>query len=379
MTQMPPIQPHQPESPPPQPPPQQRPVQAPPPQIPLPQPPSQPPSQPPRRGRGGLCFLLIFLGLSIVFNLLLLLGLAVMAGASGRSGNGVPLQEVLVTEADTKDAIALIRVEGLITEYPIKGDFGGMRGADFGYLKHQVALALADHNVKAVVLKVNSPGGGATASDMMLRELKKLPSSGKKIVVHMGSVAASGGYYVSMAGEKIYALPTTITGSIGVIGQVFNIEGLMSDKLGIKTIIFKSGPYKDVPSSFRDMTVEEHKYVQDTLIMPIYERFLDMVEEGRPGLTRSQIRQLADGRVYIGQAAVDNHLIDEIGFLEDAIEEAKRLAGLTEARVIQYSHQATLMDILGMSAQAGRRPIIDISRETINSLGTPEVLMLWRL
>jgi len=371
MTQMPPIQPHGPESPPPQPPPQQRPVQALPPQI--------PPPQPPRRGRGGLCFLLIFLGLSIVFNFLLLLGLAAVAGDRGTSGNGVPLKEVLVTDADTKDAIALIRVEGLITEYPIKSAFGGIRGADFGYLKHQVALALADANVKAVVLKVNSPGGGATASDMMLRELKKLPNSGKKIVVHMGSVAASGGYYVSMAGEKVYALPTTITGSIGVIGQVFNIEGLMSDKLGIKTVIFKSGPYKDVPSSFRDMTVEEHKYVQDTLIMPIYERFLDMVEKGRPGMTRSQIRQLADGRVYVGQAAVDNHLIDEIGLLEDAIDEAKRLAGITEAKVIQYSRQPTLMDILGMSAQANRRPVIDISRDSINALGTPEVLMLWRL
>ncbi|NIA20502.1 MAG: signal peptide peptidase SppA [Anaerolineaceae bacterium] len=314
-----------------------------------------------------------------MFNLLLLLGLAVKAGGSGTSGNGVPLKKVLVTGADTKDAIALIRVEGIITEYPIKGAFGGMQSADFGYLKRQVALALADDSVKAVVLKVNSPGGGATASDMMLRELKKLPAGGKKIVVHMGSVAASGGYYVSMAGQKVYALPTTITGSIGVIGQIFNVEGLMSDKLGIKTVIFKSGPYKDVPSRFRDMTVEEHKYVQDTLITPVYERFLDMVAEGRPGMTRSQIRQLADGRVYVGQAAVDNRLIDQIGVLEDAIEEAKRLAGISRARVIQYSRQPTLMDLLGMSVRANSRPVIDISRETINSLGTPEVLMLWRL
>jgi len=368
MTQMPPVQPQGPQTPVPQPPP---------PQGPLPQ---QMPPPPQRRGRGGLCFVLIVLGLSIVFNFVLLVALAAMSDVGGGAGiNGVPLKKVLVSDADTDDAIALIRVEGLITEYPIKGAFGGIRGADFGYLRHQVALALADHNVKAVVLKVNSPGGGATASDMMLRELKKLPSGGKKIVVHMGSVAASGGYYVSMAGEKIYALPTTISGSIGVIGQVFNVEGLMSDKLGIKTVIFKSGPYKDVPSSFRDMTVEEHKYVQDTLIAPIYERFLDMVAEGRSGMTRNQIRPLADGRIYVGQAAVDNGLIDEIGFLDDAIEEAKRLAGITKAKVIQYSRQPTLLDILGMSAQANSRPVIDISRDTINTLGTPEVLMLWRL
>lgn len=370
MTQMPPIQPQQPQTPPLQPPP--------PPQSPQPQ--QMPPPPPVRRGRGGLCFLLIVLGLSIVFNFALLVGLMATADVGGAAGiNGGPLREVLVADAKTDDAIALIRVEGIITEYPMKSAFGGLRGTDLDYLRRQVAMALGDPNVKAVVLKVNSPGGGATASDMMLRELEKLPDSGKKIVVHMGGLAASGGYYVSMAGEKIYALPTTITGSIGVIGQVFNVEGLMSDKLGIKTVIFKSGPYKDVPSSFRDMTVEEYKYVQDTLIVPIYERFLDMVAEGRPGMTRNQIRPLADGRIFVGQAAVDNGLIDEIGFLEDAIEEAKRLAGLTKAKVIQYSRQPTLLDILGMSAKADSRPVIDISRDTINALGTPEVLMLWRL
>jgi protease-4 len=213
----------------------------------------------------------------------------------------------------------------------------------------------------------------------MLEELKKLPASDKKIVVHMGSVAASGGYYVAMSGETIFAQPTTITGSIGVIGQVMNVQGLMEDKLGIKTTVFKSGDFKDVPSAFRDMTEEEFRYVQETLIGPFYERFLSMVAAGRPKMTRDQIRPLADGRVYVGQAAVDNGLVDRIGTFDDAVAEARRVAGISQSKLITYSRQPTLLDLLRMSGPAPSRSVVTVSRDAINSLSTPEVLMLWRL
>jgi protease-4 len=343
-----------------------------------------PPSNPPRRSRGGLCLLLLILVGSLLMNMVLLAGLAGRAGLGGLGGRQMvqpmPLKTVLLEDADTDDAIAVIRIDGIITERPVGGMFGGVEGTDYEFVKQQVAEALADDSVRGVVLEVNSPGGGATASDMMLQELKKLPANGKKIVVHMGSVAASGGYYVSMSGEMIFAEPTTITGSIGVIGQVMNVQGLMEDKLGIKTTVFKSGAYKDVPSAFRDMSEEEFRYVQDTLIRPFYERFLSMVDEGRPQMTLEQIRPLADGRVFMGQAAVANGLVDRLGSYDDAVAEARRLAGLSQSKVIGYSREMTLLEMLGLSAAAPRgASVANVSREAIHALSTPEVLMLWRL
>ncbi|MBN2583180.1 MAG: signal peptide peptidase SppA [Planctomycetes bacterium] len=362
MTQMPPSQP--------------QPTPPPPPQVQI-----QPVPPPQKKGRGGLCLLLLVLLGSVMMNMVLLL----VVGANFSEFEGgmeislAPLNTVVLEEAETNDAIAVIRVEGVITESPVGGLFGGTEGTDYEFVKRQVATALEDDDVKGIVLKVNSPGGGATASDMMLEELKKLPADGKKIVVHMGSVAASGGYYVAMSGETIYAQPTTITGSIGVIGQVMNVQGLMEDKLGIKTTTFKSGAYKDVPSAFRDMTEEEFRYVQETLIGPFYERFLSMVDQGRPKMTLEQIRPLADGRVYVGQAAVDNGLVDKIGTFDDAIAEARKLAGIRTARIICYSRQMSVLQMLGLSAQARSGSVVNVSRDAINSLSTPEVLMLWRL
>ncbi|NLX59430.1 MAG: signal peptide peptidase SppA [Phycisphaerae bacterium] len=369
MTQMPPIEPRQPQ-------PQPEPLAPPRVQI---QP--IPPAESPRKSRGGLCLLLLILIGSLLVNMALLTNMARNAGLGGsQMVQPMPLKSMLLEDADTDDAIAVIRIDGIITERPVGGMLGGVEGTDYEFVKQQVAAALADENVRGVVLEVNSPGGGATASDMMLEELKKLPAGGKKIVVHMGSVAASGGYYVSMSGETILAQPTTITGSIGVIGQVMNVQGLMEDKLGIKTTVFKSGAYKDVPSAFRDMSEEEFRYVQDTLIGPFYERFLSMVDEGRPKLTREQIRPLADGRVFMGQVAVDNGLVDRLGSYEDAIVEARRLAGLSQSRVIGYSRQMTVLEMLGLSSNAPRSAsVVNVSRDAIHSLSTPEVLMLWQL
>jgi protease-4 len=312
---------------------------------------------------------------SVLLNLILL---AVLSSTfeEGAAGGLRPLRKVEVEPAATQDAVALVRVEGIITEAPM-GGWGAPEGTDFQYLKQQVKQAMEDSHVKAVVLKVNSPGGGASASDMMLHELKKLAAV-KPMVVHMGTVAASGGFYVSMAGQEIIAQRTCITGSIGVIGETINLRALMQDKLGIEVYTFKSGPYKDVGNPFRDMTPEEQAYLQDTLIRPMYERFLSVVGEGRKKLSADQIRNLADGRVYTAEQAVANGLVDKIGFLEDAIDEAKRLAGIKQARVIEYKRQLGLLELLGLSAQTRGAPLLNINRDTIRSLAMPEVLMLWK-
>jgi len=338
-------------------------------------PPQQPPP-PPRRRRFGLVILILLLVGSLFVNILLLAAVssrfAEVSAVGGRRG----LQEVVLERADTDDTIAVINVKGMITEQPM-GSMWAAEGTSYDILKQQVDQARGDPDVKAVILKVNSPGGGASASDMMLHELKKLAGE-KPMVVHMGSVAASGGYYVSMAADHIIAQETCITGSIGVIGQVMTFQELMETKLGIKVYTFASGDYKDVGNPFREMTVDEQIYLEDTLITPMFNRFVGVVVEGRKNLTERSIRDLANGKVYTAQQALDTGLIDQIGFFEDAVMKAKDLAGLAEARVVEYRRQVSLFDVLAMSSEGGKPGVLRVTPDVVNSWSTPQVLMLWR-
>jgi protease-4 len=214
----------------------------------------------------------------------------------------------------------------------------------FGEGEHPVAMltekldaARRDPAVKAVVLRINSPGGAVTAADIMYQELMRFRTeekSGKPIVAMILDVGASGGYYIACACDKIYAERTSVVGSIGVIMQAVSFAGTMN-KVGIEAVAIKSGTMKDAGSPFRDMTEEEVAVFQG-LIDSLYAQFVDVVAAGRASLDAARVREISDGRVWSAQQALDLKLIDEIGTLRDAIGEAKKLAGIKRARVVLY-------------------------------------------
>jgi len=181
-----------------------------------------------------------------------------------------------------------------------------------------------DDSIKAVVLRVNSPGGGVGPSQEIYEEIKKLAVV-KPVVVSMGSVAASGGYYIAAPASKVLANPGTITGSIGVIMEFTNFRELL-EKIGLSNQVVKSGPHKDIGSPIRPMTEAERKILQ-SMIDDVYSQFVDAVAEGRH-LDRDTVRKLADGRIYSGRQALEAGLVDQLGNLQDAIDVAGKLAGI---------------------------------------------------
>ena len=230
-----------------------------------------------------------------------------------------------------------------------------------GLVRDYLARAEKDTAVKAIVLRIESPGGEIAPSQEILWEIEEVKEA-KPIVVSMGGTAASGGYYISTKADKIVALPTTMTGSIGVISQVMNVEGLL-EKLGIEVETFKGGKYKDMYSGFREMTPEEEEIMQG-MIDEYYEQFIDVVAEGR-GLSRDEVRDLATGQIYTGTEAKELGLVDALGGLDTAIDLAMELAGIEVARVEYYQPpRITLLSLLGF-ANAIQARIAGLSAQDI--------------
>lgn len=185
--------------------------------------------------------------------------------------------------------------------------------------------------VRAVVLAINSPGGGVAPSERIYHALKGMD---KPVVAYFQDVAASGGYYIAMGAEEIVAHPSTLTGSIGVIAVFPHAERLL-DKVGIGVVVVKSGPHKDMGSIFREMTPEERQHIQD-IVDAMYLNFVEVVAQGR-NLPLQEVKTLADGRIYSGEQALELGLVDHLGFEEKAVERAAALAGLTrEPKVVRY-------------------------------------------
>ncbi len=226
-----------------------------------------PPAQPPKRRSGWRIFWRIVLSLSILANVVLfvmLLGV-VAVFATGQRGF---LTEEVVREGPAKNKIAMITVQGII------------HGNAAGDVYRQLRAARQDSRVRGLIVRVNSPGGTISASDRIYKEIRKFRDEEKKpVIAFMQGVAASGGYYTSVACEKIIAEPTTITGSIGVISSWFVVKGLLEEKLGVLPITVKSGRKKDWPSSFRPPEKEELEYIQEKLIAPALDRFVEVVAE----------------------------------------------------------------------------------------------------
>ena len=230
------------------------------------------------------------------------------------------LRETTIS-GEGSEKILLIDISGTLTT---SGDSGIFSTPSLpARLKEELTKAEKDEHIKAIVLRINTPGGTVTSSDILYHELQEFKQKRKiPIITSIMDIGASGGYYVAMASDYIFAHPSTITGSIGVIMLTLNAQGLL-EKVGIQPAAIVSGPNKSMGSPFRAMKDEERAIFQD-VIDRLYARFLSVVAKGRPQLTRAKIQQLADGRIYTADIAKVEGLIDEIGYVDDAIERAKK-------------------------------------------------------
>ncbi len=270
-----------------------------------------------------------------VFSLLLIAGLP---GCIAVNVSLTPEVQPLVEQkiaGSGKDKILLMDITGFISSEESGSALGGRKGPGMlARVREQLDRARLDQNVKAVVLRINSPGGGVTAADTLYHEIRKFKQErGVKIVAHFLDTGTSGAYYAALAADRITAQPTSITGSIGVIMLHIDATGLMQ-KIGVQALQISSGPEKGMGSPFRPMTDEERKIFQGT-IDSMYGRFVSVVAEGRK-LSPERVRQLADGRIYTSQEAKDAGLIDQIGYLDDAFAQARKLAGLEQATIVTY-------------------------------------------
>jgi protease-4 len=226
------------------------------------------------------------------------------------------------------DSVGLINVTGIITSGDGDGGFLGSAGADAQGIIRRLEAARTNDRIKAVVLYINSPGGSAAGSDAVYQAVEKLRAAKKPVVVAMGDVAASGGYYIASAADRIFANGATVTGSIGVITELPNFSdpnGWIS-KSGYDQVVIKSGKYKDMGNPFRPMTPDERALFQQ-MVNDIYNQFLTAVSTARK-MPLARLKPLADGRVFTGRQAVKNGLIDEIGGLDQAMAYAGEKVGL---------------------------------------------------
>lgn len=276
--------------------------------------------------------------------------------------------------------IAIIDVSGIIRNARTASLLGPEGDNPLVVFAEKLDKAAGDDHVRAVVLRINSPGGGVTASAMMYDELRRFrEKTGKPIISYMMDVAASGGYYIACATDRIIAHPTTITGSIGVIMMTPDLSGTMQ-KIGLRANVIKSGPLKDAGSPFRGMGAQERAVFQ-AMIDKMYERFLAVVVTSRTNIPPGRVRELADGRVYIGEEAHENGLVDQLGTLRDAIAAAKKAAGLGDTKIVVVEYAPRFSHRPNIYAAAPRAPsqvnLLNIALPDFLKDPAPRLLYLW--
>jgi protease-4 len=269
----------------------------------------------------------------------------------------------------TGNKVAVVELTGVMTS----SYDAGRQAMSARRVLEQLRKHRDDDSVKAVVLRVDTPGGTVVAAQEIHGELQRLRTgSGKKIVVSMGDLAASGGYYVSCAADRVFANPGTLTGSIGVIMQFPNYQGLLG-KIGLGTNTIKSGEFKDLGSGARLMTDRDRRLLQD-LVDDVYGQFVEAVAAGR-GMTPAQVRPLADGRIFSGRQAKDLGLVDELGDLDAAIAAAGKLAGIAGApEVVREKPRRRLWELI--DARLGALLPLQLSAEV--AFGQARLLYLWQ-
>ena len=351
--------------------------------------PPPPPPLPPRKKMGCAVWAAVIVGVGfVVFAMLMFVGL-IFASITGQSvemaseeGAAAALVERTV-EGTGDQKILLVPVVGLIADMPQQGlvrSQPGMVSTVMAMLKR----ARRDSDIRAVILAIDSPGGGITASDVLYHDIVKFrEETGLPVVALFGDVAASGGYYVGAAAEHIVAHPTSVTGSIGVIMPMLNVKGLL-DKVGIQTTPIKSGENKDIGSAFREMTPEERAMLQE-IVNEYYERFVSIVRTGFETrgvpVDEDALRKNCDGRVFTGRQAKERGFVDAIGYFEDARRAAEQRGGIPagQSRVVVFAPKPTLLGMILAKASAPRPDSVTLKIEGLTDSTAPRFMYLWHV
>jgi len=284
-----------------------------------------------------------------------------------------PLREATL-EGEGPDKILLVDLVGVLAEEPLLALEARPQVPLLARVREELEKAVADERVRALVLRINSPGGTVTASDILYQEITRFKQRrAVPVVASILDVGASGGYYVALAADRIVAHPTTITGSIGVLMLTVNSGGLL-EKIGVSASYIKSGDYKDMGSPFRPLTPAEREIFQ-RLIDRLYGRFVALVARRR-GLEEARVRDLADGRIYTADEALALGLVDRIGYLDDAVALAREAAGLAQARVVAY-HRPRQYRATIYSAAEPATPAWSVAELARLATAGPRFLYLW--
>jgi len=352
-----------------------------------------PPPSRPRKGRGWMIFaiiLLVVLAFSLFINFAQFISHALSFNhnfaASITREVGPRLEECLLKDNDSRNKIAVVSVDGIIT-----GSIADQAGYNMvDVIKAQLDRARDDDRVKAVILKVDSPGGEVMASDQINKAIRVFQNkSGKPVVCSMGSLAASGGYYISAPCRWIVADPLTLTASIGVIMETVNYRNLM-DKVGVAPVVYKSGKFKDMLSGMRatnEIPPEEHAMMQD-LISQTYRQFTNVVVTGRGAAHHmnttngcplsSNWADYADGRVLSGSDALKYGFVDQLGDFDDAVKATEKIVRIHNANLVEYRERYDITDFLSMFGQSSKAHDIKLDLGVdVPKLRTGERYFLW--
>jgi protease-4 len=318
-----------------------------------------------------------------------LIALSLFIGGCGEGAFEVRIvpesQELQETEIQrdkgmfVSDKIVVIDIDGVMYNRPQSGFMKQGENPVSAFLE-KLDKAAADKNVKAVVLRLNSPGGSVAATDIMYHSLVDFKiKTGKPVIASMMDMACSGAYYLACGCDGIIAQPSCVTGSIGTIMQTFSVAGTM-EKIGVKAVAIKSGKMKDMASPLHDMHEDEQELLQG-IINDFHEQFLDVVKNGREDVDKKKLRELADGRVFTANQALQEKLIDRIGYTSDGVEWAKKIANIGKSRTVIYHRpQDYKPNIYGsaMDGSTGISALVNIEiPDWLNSSGV-HFLYLWQ-
>jgi protease-4 len=317
---------------------------------------------------GGFKSFVAFLAAMFIFLIVFLVGIIFgISGFAAATKDTGPVHTHVAHDGDSS-TIAVLNVSGVIDD------------GNASYAKQAIDAILEEDSVRAVVLRVNSPGGGVTASDEIWHNVQRLKEADLPLVASYGGVAASGGYYISCNADHILAQQTTITGSIGVIANIMTFQNLL-EMIGVKpvTLIAKDSPEKSVANDvFRNWTVKDKQKVTG-ILDAMYSVFYDRVQEGRGGVVQNekQLADIANGSAYTAQQALNNGLIDEIGYLDDALVVAQQRSGLTNSNptIVHYSRATpSFGDLLGV--QSSEFSASDL-RSMLQEFSMPKLMYLY--
>lgn len=288
-----------------------------------------------------------------------------------------PLREKKI-DGSGKDKILIIEINGTLTQTDYLKNMQGKPKINIvARIKEELQLAEKDPDIKALLLLINSPGGEVTAADIIYHELEVFKSKRNlPIITSFGAMGASGAYYIAMTSNKIIAQPTSMVGSIGIIINSANLTGLMK-KLGVEAVTYKSGEFKDMGSPFKPGEQTERVFFE-TIVNNLHQHFIKRVAEGR-GLPVKDVAQLANGRIYTSEQALENGLIDEIGYIENAVALAKKEAGLLSATIIMYHRANEFRENVYNQNQSISNQVLGVDLDYLLYKSSSQLLYLWHL